>query len=115
MNGNRMRAGLTVAELLIVVFVLAAIAAVGVPRISHSAELAQENACRRNIELVNAAIEQYAEDNGGRYPADAVAFKTAILDNLRYLPDGAPLCPLHGQFVYDPGTRKAFCSHCAYR
>ncbi|NLH15983.1 MAG: hypothetical protein GX455_05340 [Phycisphaerae bacterium] len=115
MNGSRMRTGLTVAEFLIVVFVLAAIAAVAVPRISHSAELAQENACRRNIELVNAAIEQYAKDNGGRYPVDAAVFKTAILDNLRYLPDGAPVCPLHGHFVFDPETRKAFCSHTPYR
>ncbi len=115
MNACRKRAGLTVAELLIVVFVLAAIAAVAVPRISHSAELAQETSCRRNIELINTALEQYARDNGGRYPADAIAFQSAILDNLQYLPDGAPICPLGGRFVYNPGTGRVTCSHISDR
>lgn len=103
--------GLTVAELLIVVFVLAAIAAVAVPRISRSAELSQENDCRRNVALINAAIELYAKDNGGRYPADTAAFKTTIMDNLLYLPEGAPICPMGGQFRYDPATRRVSCSH----
>jgi type II secretory pathway pseudopilin PulG len=110
-----MRLGLTVAELLIVIFVLAAIAAVAVPRISRSAELSQENDCRRNVGLINAAIELYAKDNGGMYPVDAAAFKTIIMDNLLYLPEGSPVCPMGGQFRYDPATRRAFCSHTAER
>jgi type II secretory pathway pseudopilin PulG len=111
MSGSRAHPKLTVAELLIVVFVLAAIAAVGVPRISRSAELARENDCRRNAVLLNTAIELYARENGGIYPADANAFKTIILDNLQYLPEGAPVCPMGGQYRYDPATRRAFCSH----
>jgi len=115
MSGSRKRAGLTVAELLIVIFVLAAIAAVAVPRISRSAELSQENDCRRNAGLINAAVELYAKDNGGRYPADAAAFKTIIMDNLLYLPEGAPICPMGGHFQYDPKTRRVSCSHTADR
>jgi type IV pilus assembly protein PilA len=115
MSGSRKRAGLTIAELLIVIFVLAAIAAVAVPRISHSAELSQENDCRRNVGLINAAVELYAKDNGGRYPADAAVFKTIIMDNLLYLPEGAPICPMGGHFQYDPKTRRVSCSHTADR
>jgi prepilin-type N-terminal cleavage/methylation domain-containing protein len=109
-NGMTLR-GLTLVELLMVVFVLAAIAAIGVPRFSQSAELAKSNRCDTNVCTINAAIEMYAADNHGFYPADQLELKKIILDNPLCFPEGTPMCPLGGIYQYDPISKRVFCTH----
>ena len=57
MNSKR---GVTLVELLIVVLILGALAAIAIPSLSQSAGTAKKNACKTNIDLMNSQIELYA-------------------------------------------------------
>ena len=76
--------GFTLVELLIVVLILAALAAIAVPRMVASADTAKINACNTNIDLINTQIELYRASNG-----TAPTLATLFADP-NYFPDGAP-------------------------
>ena len=99
------RTGLTLVELLIVVMILGALAAIALPRISQSAGNAKERACETNISLMNSAIEMYYVDEGA-YPAAL----GDVTGSTTYFPDGAPACPLGGTYTMN-GNYRVTCSH----
>ena len=103
--------GVTLIELLIVVLILAALSAIAIPRITQSAQNAKQNACDTNISVINSAIEMYAADNGGAYPADDAAMQLVVTGDTDYFPDGAPTCSLSGTYSMDAGTKRMSCSH----
>ncbi|MFH1613912.1 MAG: prepilin-type N-terminal cleavage/methylation domain-containing protein [Planctomycetota bacterium] len=82
------RKGFTLVELLIVVLILAALAAVAIPRITASAETAKKNACDTNVDLINAQIEMYRANNSA-----APATLATVTGDTAYFPDGPPVCP----------------------
>jgi len=93
----RSRKGLTLIELLIVIIILGALAAIAIPRITTSATTAKRNACNTNVDTLNTAIEMYNIDTGD-YPN---ALTDVTKDpNSRYFPDGEPKCPFTDT-VYD--------------
>jgi prepilin-type N-terminal cleavage/methylation domain-containing protein len=83
----RSRKGLTLIELLIVVIILGALAAIAIPRITTSTTTAKQNACNTNVDTLNTAMEMYYIDHGS-YPTLAV-----LTSDVNYFPDGAPTCP----------------------
>lgn len=84
---NRKR-GFTLVELLIVVLILAALAAIAVPRIGASAANARIQACDTNVSIMNSQIELYTANEGA-----APAVIGDVTGNANYFPDGAPTCP----------------------
>lgn len=86
---NRKNKGITLIELLIVVIILGALAAIAIPRISTSAHNARKNACYTNIDILNSQLEMYCADNDGEYPATLSDLTT----DANYFPDGEPVCP----------------------
>ncbi len=87
----RRRGGFTLVELMIVVLILGALAAIAIPRIMGGAAVAKTNACRTNIDLLNSQLELfYANSDDGSYPG-TLAVLTA---DPNYFPDGAPECPV---------------------
>jgi len=88
---KRGRKGFTLVELLIVVLILGALAAIAVPRILGGATTAKANACHTNIDTINSQIELYYSTNSA-WPAtlDGVTTDTG------YFPDGEPVCPVTG-------------------
>ena len=82
--------GVTLIELLIVVLILGALAAIAIPRLSQSADTAKNNACATNLDIINSQIELYAAENDGTYPANL----EVITDSTTYFPDGPPQCPV---------------------
>ena len=85
----RSRKGLTLIELLIVVIILGALAAIAIPRITTSSTTAKQNACNTNVDTLNTAMEMYKIDHTATtYPA----LDTVTADP-NYFPDGAPVCP----------------------
>ncbi len=79
----------TLVELMIVVLILGALAAIAVPRIMGGSVAAKANGCKTNIDMINSQIELYYANTGG-WPAtlDVVTGSTS------YFPDGAPTCPV---------------------
>ncbi len=99
MSKTVQRKGVTLVELLIVVLILAALAAIAIPRISQSAANARQRACDTNVSLVNTSIEMYNADENA-YPTN-LNLVTADTD---YFPDGAPVCPLATAYVMGATT-----------
>jgi prepilin-type N-terminal cleavage/methylation domain-containing protein len=85
------RKGFTLVELMIVVLILGALAAIAIPRILGGAATARANACATNIDMINSQIELYFA-NTGEYPPDL----PTLTGDTDYFPDGPPVCPVTG-------------------
>jgi len=88
------RNGFTLVELLIVVLILGALAAIAVPRITTGVETAKINTCDTNIRIINTQIELYRA-NTGDWPNN---IKQVTL-NTDYFPDGPPQCPFGNPYT----------------
>lgn len=95
------RKGFTLVELLVVVLILGALAAIAVPRIIGGATNAKINACMTNVDLINSQIELYYANNGS-WP-DSLSVVTA---DPNYFPDGAPACPFGTAYSYSTTTHR---------
>ena len=85
----RSEKGFTLVELMIVVLILGALAAIAIPRIMGGAQTARINACATNIDLINSQIELF-NANTGSWPANL----QAVTQDTDYFPDGEPVCPV---------------------
>jgi prepilin-type N-terminal cleavage/methylation domain-containing protein len=97
------RKGLTLIELLIVVIILGALAAIAIPRMSQNSANAKLRACQSNIATMNTQIEAYYSDNE-EWPV----FATLVAD-ANYFPDGAPSCPSGGNYTMSATTYRVDC------
>jgi prepilin-type N-terminal cleavage/methylation domain-containing protein len=93
--------GFTLVELLVVVLILGALAAIAVPRIIGGATNAKINACKTNVDLINSQIELYYA-NGGKWPNSLPMVTT----DPNYFPDGAPTCPFGIVYNYSSTTHR---------
>jgi type II secretory pathway pseudopilin PulG len=96
---------MTAAELLIVVLVLSTLAAISVPRLSHSATLNKQMRCNSNIELYQAAVDLHSSQLG-QYP-DTLE---KVMNNREFFPAGAPKCPLGGTYLLK-SDHTVICTH----
>ncbi len=65
------RAGITLAEVLVVAGILAILAALAAPVVSSVLELAQRTACQSNLRQLGMAFMTYAQQHDQRLPADS--------------------------------------------
>jgi len=93
--------GFTLVELLVVVLILGALAAIAVPRIIGGATNAKIDACKTNVDLVNSRIEMYYATQGS-WPGQL----TNVTSDPNYFPDGEPNCPFGTSYIYNGTTHR---------
>ncbi len=101
----RSKKGFTLVDLMIVVLILGALAAIAIPRIMGGAQTARINACPTKGDLINSQIELF-NSNEGDWPTAL----TDVTDDPNSFPDGAPECPLETTYVYS-GTSNRVAEH----
>ncbi len=92
--------GFTLVELLLVVLIIAVLASIVVPRMAGAAAGAKDAKDDANWANLVRALELYASNNSGSYPADQTTFDSGILNSTTYFPHGEPVCPHGGSYVY---------------
>ena len=94
------RYGFTLVELLLVVLIIAVLASIVVPRMTGAAAEAKDSKDDANWANLIRALELYAANNDGAYPASQALFNSSILNSATYFPHGAPVCPYGNSYVY---------------
>jgi prepilin-type N-terminal cleavage/methylation domain-containing protein len=105
----KFRKGFTLVELLIVVLILGALAAIALPRIMGSASNAKINACKTNVDLINSQIEMYYAKEGV-WPSAL----TDVTNDPNYFPDDPPVCPFGMAYEYDTTKPKRVADHLSH-
>ena len=68
-SNKRQRRGFSLLELVIVVVIVGIIAAIAIPRMSRGAAGASDGALSSDLAVLRNAIDLYAAEHGGTYPA----------------------------------------------
>ncbi len=90
----------TLIELMIVIAILAVLAAILIPNFLHARAESQTAACEGNERQITAALEEYAVDTGGVYPATQAVTPAMFGGSVVYL-QSTPLDPVSGaQYQY---------------
>jgi general secretion pathway protein G len=97
------RSGFSLIELVIVVVIIGIIAAIAIPRLSRGASGAADSALSGNMSVMRNAIDLYATEHGGAYPAVAT-----FADQLTLYSDssGATSATKTATAIYGPYMRK---------
>ena len=66
---KKLQKGFTLIELMIVIAIIAILAAILIPNFLHARAESQTSACEGNLKQLATALEEYAVDNSGTYPA----------------------------------------------
>ncbi len=73
---NRLQKGFTLIELMIVIAIIAILAAILIPNFLHARAQSQSASCQGNEKQLATALEEYAVDHNGTYPATFAALIT---------------------------------------
>jgi len=97
------RRGFSLLELLAVVTILGIIAAIVIPRVSTSGDIAKQRAHEHNKATINAAVEKFYI-NENQWPADDLS---DIGADPNYFPNGLPKNPFDGsRYALDSTTHR---------
>jgi general secretion pathway protein G len=116
LNKNEKRSGFTLIELLLVLVILAALAAIVIPKFTKRSEQAKITAATTDIANLEVALDAFEIDTG-RYPASNEGIKalTEQPSNMEndwkgpYLKKGVPKDPWANEYVYkQPGQYNEF-------
>ncbi|MBT3201553.1 MAG: type II secretion system protein [Phycisphaerales bacterium] len=100
---KRRRRGFSLLELVIVIVIMGIVAAVAIPRMSRGSAGASDSALSSNLSAMRSAIDLYASEHGGTYPA-AATFSDQM--TLYTSSTGATNATKTATYLYGPYLRK---------
>ena len=98
MNASR-RKGFTLVEIMIVVAIIGLLAAIAIPNFVRARSTSQANACINNMRQIDAAVQQWALENGkttgaqANFPGDLTPYIKLNRNN------NIPGCPAGGSYT----------------
>lgn len=99
--------GFTLLELMIVIAIIGILAAIIIPNLMHARDEAQTSACEGNLKHLATALEEYAVDNAGAYPASG-AMKAGFMSTT-YIAGAYPQDPVSLTFYQFTNGSTADC------
>jgi general secretion pathway protein G len=104
-KNHRARAGFTLAELMVVIVIIGLLATLVVPNVVRKLFVANVVKAKADIVSIAGALDQYAIENGGRYPDSLEALVTPDANGHAFLDtEVVPKDPWGNQYVYEPGA-----------
>ncbi len=97
------RAGFSLAELMVVIVIIGMLSALVVPNLMSRFGAAQTKTAQVDINTIKQALDQFAINNGGRYPDSLDVLVTPDENGYTYLDRRAiPKDPWGNEYMYDP-------------
>jgi prepilin-type N-terminal cleavage/methylation domain-containing protein len=98
-NKASRKAGFTLVEIMIVVAIIGLLAAIAIPNFIRARATSQANACINNLRQIDAAINQWALENG-KGSGSTVLYPNAVSAYIKLNSAGSvPPCPAGGTYA----------------
>ncbi len=85
LSAHRLRRGFSLAELMVVIVIIGLLATMVVPNVLDRLMKAQGGVVKGELSAIKSALDQFAIENGGRYPDSLEALVTADENGHRFL------------------------------
>ena len=93
------KSGFTLVEIMIVVAIIGLLAAIAIPNFIKARATSQANACINNLRQIDAAINEWALENGKSTGASVVSVSTVSAYIKLNSANSVPGCPANGTYA----------------